>query len=249
MGSWPYLWIESDTDIAALRHDFSHLVTVTAVTQPGYVPSAGANAVFLKDHFVFDPLLPVPDLSPRARSRLRGAEAVGVFELVTDTAARLMMTEIYAGVRDRRNLTGGLFDVRPDHFAVIAGLDQSVFFRVSRNGETGAMACGVAFDGWLQILHTAMSPDGLKWNASYLLMRGLQEHAASRGVKLLTGGMPDAGTPGLRIFKSRWSNTFLPVHLVRLVNDADAYASLSAPHEAARYFPAYRAPRPAARTP
>lgn len=244
VGPWPYVWIRSAADIDALRQDFRGLVTITAVTQPGYIPPAAADPVFLKDHFVFDPSLPIPELSARACRRLSDAEAKGTFELARDSRAPAQMAEIYSGVRERRRLHGGLFDVLDDHFDIIARLDCSMFFRVSRDGVVGAMACGVQFGGWLQILHMAMSPDGLQWNAAYLLMRGLQRHASANDVKLLTGGMPDGGTPGLRIFKSRWSNCFLPVHLIRIVNDTDAYAMLSKSRLPTPFFPAYRAPRP-----
>lgn len=83
------------------------------------------------------------------------------------------MVPLYAEMIQRKGLAGGFFDMGPRHFASIARLDCGVFFRVARDGRTGAMACGVIFAGMLQILHTAMSLDGLSWNASYLLMHGL----------------------------------------------------------------------------
>jgi hypothetical protein len=242
VGPWPYLWVDSPSDLDALREDFRHLVTLTVVTQPGYVPRArSGEAVFLKQHFVYDPALPAPVLSRRARARLRRCEAAGTFEVVPRGEAWPAMTEAYAGLVRRRRLTGSLFDMPDDHFEAIAHLDESVFFRVRDASGTGAMACGVVFGGLLQILHTATTENGLTWNASYLLMHSLQTYSRGSGVRLLLGGMPDSGTDGLRIFKERWVNSFAPVYLLRIVNDPARYAALcSGAAAGVSFFPAYR---------
>jgi hypothetical protein len=127
------------------------------------------------------------------------------------------------------------------HFEAIADLDKSVLFRVRDAAGTGAMACGVVFGGLLQILHTATTESGLTWNASYLLMHGLQTFSRELGVRLLLGGMPESGTDGLRIFKARWVNSHAPVYLLRIVNDPARYAALCSGASAdASFFPAYR---------
>ncbi len=245
VGPWPYLWIDGRGDIDALHEGYRHLVTLAVVTQPGHVPQVpGDGATLLKQHFVYDPSLPPPALSTRTRLRLRQSEAVGAFEAVNDRASRLAMVDIYDGLKRRRRLEGGFFDYPRRHFEIIADLPGSVFFRTANAAGTGAMACGVLYGDMLQILHTAISADGLRWNASYLLMYGLQAFARDRGVRLLTGGMPDSGSDGLRIFKQRWANSFAPVYLLRIVNDPERYRALSAPRATPTpYFPAYRAPR------
>lgn len=251
IGPWPYLWVDDGDDLAALRDGFADLVTVTAVTQPGFDPRGvdpSIDAALLKQHFVFDPLLPTPPLSKRSRQRLRRAEEVGNFEIVDDRAERMAIAPVYDGLLGRRGLKGGLFDFPSAHFEAIADLPESTFFRAARAGEIGAMACGIVHDDMLQILHTAISETGLAWHASYLLMRGMQDHARERGLRLLTGGMPDGARDGLRTFKLRWANSFAPVHLVRIVNDQAAYHALGRGRDAggSDYFPAYRAPSTAA---
>lgn len=246
-GPWPYLWISDAGDLAALRDEFCDLVTITAVTQPGLDPrslDASLDAVLLKQHFVFDPALPVPALSRRSSERLRGAEKEGVFALVDDRIERLAIVPVYDGLLGRRGLKGGLFDFPAEHFEAIADLPESVFFRASTGGAIGAMACGVVVGDMLQVLHTAISEAGLGWHASYLLMRGMQDYAIAHRLRLLTGGMPDGAREGLRTFKLRWSNAFAPVYLVRIVNDRAAYQALSRARgtEGSSYFPAYRAP-------
>lgn len=231
-------------DIEALHEGYRHLITLAVVTQPGHVPQVpGDGATLLKQHFVYDPSLPPPVLSTRARSRLRQSEAAGTFDIVTDTASRVAMADLYDGLKRYRGLAGGNFDYPRRHFEIIASMPNSLFFRTADAGGTGAMACGVLYGDMLQILHTAVSPAGLRWNASYLLMHGLQAFAKDRGVRLLTGGMPDSGSDGLRIFKQRWANSFAPVYLLRIVNDRERYRALTARRTTPTpYFPAYRAP-------
>ncbi|MFG1399688.1 hypothetical protein [Roseixanthobacter pseudopolyaromaticivorans] len=239
---WPYLWIGGQSEIEALHHDFRHLVTLTILCQPGYRPS-GCDATLLKHHFVYDPALPEPPLSRRAQARLDGCARTACFELVVDPAERLAIVALYAALKERRGLGGGLFDMDLSHFAAIAALDQSVFFRVRSGERIGAMACGVVFADMLQILHIVPSSDGLQWNASYLLMHALQNHVRTHNLKLFTGGMPDGGGIGLRVFKSRWANRMEPVHMIRIVNDHQAYAELCSGKSGTQgYFPAYRSP-------
>lgn len=246
-GPWPYLWIDGPADLESLRTGFPDLVSLVAVTQPGFRPElaeAGADAIFLKDHFVYDPARPTPPLSVRTRKRLHRAEAEGTFDLAISDADRMAIVPIYRGLLERRGLTGSLFDFPAKHFAATAALPGSVFFRVANRSGIGAMACGIVYGDMLQILHTAIAEDGLAWNASYLLMHGMQGFARDSGLRLLTGGMPAGAAPGLRTFKLRWANAFAPVYLVRIVNDRKAYDALSAARGTAGFdfFPAYRAP-------
>ena len=69
IGPWPYLWLDEAGE-QALRRDFGELVTVAAVSQPGYIPQADSDATLLKHHFGYDPALPRPKLSNRSRRRL-----------------------------------------------------------------------------------------------------------------------------------------------------------------------------------
>ena len=244
VGPWPYLWISGPDDIAALHEDFRHLLTVTAVTQPGYVPDgATVDAALLKMHYVYDPGRPPAPMSRRARLRLRRCEERASFDVVVPFARRMRMAAIHARLVSRRGLPGDYTSFTPQHVEALARLESSVFFEVRDADGIGAMACGVLFGEQLQILHMAGTDEGLRWNASYLLMAGLQQYATEYGVQLMTGGMPDTRTDGLRIFKQRWANHSEPVYLLRVVNDKPAYAALCG-HRLAEtpFFPAYRAP-------
>jgi hypothetical protein len=246
MGSWPYVWIEGQDDLASLRQDFPDLVTITAVTQPGYVPdSRQVDAVLLKQHYVYDPALPPRPLSARAAGRLRRCAGVADFEVAVDAGRAERMSALYDGLKQRRCLGGLHVDFSLPHFQVIAELESGRYFQVRHgNGTIGAMACAVLFGDMLQILHTASSPDGLRWDASYLLMDGIQRYARRTGTRMFTGGMPMGGSDGLRTFKQRWANSFEPVYMIKLINNHSLYADLCRSTNGDHgFFPAYRRPR------
>jgi len=250
VGPWPYLWIDGPDMLDALRDDFGHLLTVTVVLQPGYQPPAGMKeARLLKTHFVYDPRLPAPELSRRSFARLEECRKRARFVEVLGRAERLEFANLYRRLMDRRGLVGSYVDLPLAHFESIADLPGSVFFKVADAAGTGAMACAAQFGDMLQVLHMASTDEGLRWNASYLLMAGMQGFARDNGVKLLTGGMPDAAASSLGTFKTRWANDRLPVYMLQIVNQPERYAALckDAP-EGTTFFPAYRTPgfRPAA---
>ncbi|WP_161957258.1 GNAT family N-acetyltransferase [Aestuariivirga litoralis] len=243
VGPWPYLWVESPRDLEVLREGFRHLVTLTVVTQPGYVhPVQGGDTSFLKHHFVYDPALPAPVMSRRTRTRIARCEARATFRPITDVGRRMACLALYRRLLQRRGLTGCYVDFPDDHFQGLASLEAGVFFEVVDADGPGAFSCGVVFNGILQVLHMASSDEGLRWDASYLLMKGMQEHARSNRLRLMTGGMPDTGSPGLRQFKRKWANTHEPVYIMKIINDAALYHGLcNGVLRSSRYFPGYRA--------
>jgi hypothetical protein len=244
VGPWPYLHIENKSMLDALKDDFQDLVTLTVVTQPGFIPrGSGLDPVFLKDHYVFDPKRPIPRLSSRARKRLAKVEQRAIFEQVFEHEDQLAFTPLYRDLIQRRGLKETYIDFSLEHFASIAALSDGIFFRVRDDATIGAMACGVVFGDVLQILHMVFTPEGLGWNASYLLMKGLQDYALAHQLRLMTGGMPAGASEGLRIFKARWANHMEPVYLLRRINALPTYQALCAQRGMhPSYFPAYRGP-------
>ncbi len=240
IGSWPYLWLD-DCGETALRRDYLDLVTVTAVSQPGYVPHERREDVtLLKHHYGYDPALPRPPLSARSQRRLDECRSSAVFEQVEDPDERMSLFPLYRALVRRRRLAGGFFDFPRTHFEVLADAPAVLIYRVRLDTRVGAMACAVPVGDRLQVLHTVPTEDGLTWNASYLLMAGLQDVADQRGVPVLFGGLPDNASDGLRTFKERWSNVTEPVYLFRIVNDPEAYERLCRGIVHRDFFPAYR---------
>ena len=129
IGPWPYLWVNGPRDIDDLCESFRHLVTLTIVTQPGYIPKVSKGDVrFLKQHFVYDPSVPLHSLSKRSLSRLLKSEKIGTFEKVVDMEERMVIADLYKTLIKRRNLSGGFFDMPNSHFKAIAELESAVFF-------------------------------------------------------------------------------------------------------------------------
>lgn len=245
IGPWPYRWISDDSDIDVFTQGFRHLVSLRVVMQPGWTPSPSitlkSDIRKLKEHFIFDPEKPAPVLSKRARNRLASAEDRGNFEVVVSLTEQLKIINYYEQLIVRRNLTKGFFDMPANHFEAIARLSGAVFFRVSDCHGTGAMACGVVINNFFQILHFVPTEYGLSWNASYLMMNGLQQYVSQKSLLLLTGGMPDSGAKGLSVFKNRWANAFLPVYMLCIINQENTYNRLAYKFGFhTKYFPSYR---------
>jgi hypothetical protein len=245
IGPWPYRWIFDDSDIDVFTQGFRHLVSLRVMMQPGWKPSPAialkSDIRKLKEHFVFDPEKPAPVLSNRARKRLLAAEDRGIFEVVVSRDEQLKIIVFYEQLKVRRQLTGSFFDMPENHFEAIARLPGAVFFRVSDCHDTGAVACGLVINNFLQILHFVPTEYGLSWNASYLMMYGLQQYVHQKGLLLLTGGMPDSGAKGLSVFKNRWANAFLPVYMLCIINQENTYNRLVDKYGLhTNYFPSYR---------
>lgn len=245
IGPWPYRWISDESDIALFTEGFRQLISLCIVTQPGWKPSSVHSSKVeirhLKDHFVFDPEKAVPALSRRATKRLRAAEHRGRFEIVHSMTEKSGIANLYEQLKTRRMLVGGFFDMPPQHFEAIARMPEAVYFQVKDSIDVGAMACGVVIDNFLQILHLVPTVYGLSWNASYLMMAGLQEYVRQNGLLLLTGGVPANGSKGLSIFKHRWANSFLPVNMLCIVNDQQTATRLANEYgDHPDFFPPYR---------
>jgi hypothetical protein len=237
------VWIDNEADIADLRAAYRDFVTLTLVTQPGYRPAAAErNAVFFKDHYVFDPSREFPQLSKTTRKQVRRATKTYECEIVTDVAQRLEAANLYQALKRRKNIAAGFFDFHRRHFEALASLPEAVFFRVRESDRVDAVACAVMFGEWIQLLHIAISDAGLRASASYTLMAHLLDYAKSRDRLLCLGGVSRHGNAGILRFKRRWSNCTVPVFLFAIVNDRAAYAELTAAAAPGTYFPAYREP-------
>lgn len=243
LGPWPYLWIDDDQQLSDLRGVFRDLVTLTIVTQPGYRPGSSIeDTVFFKEHYVFDPGRQFPEMSKKTRKQVRRGLETYEFDVSTDIKQRLEVAALYRDLKHRRRLAGGFFDFPRSHFEILAGLPEALFVRVRQADRVDAVACGVVFGDWIQLLHIAISDTGLRGSASYALMFGLLDYAKTHGRTLCLGGIPRDGNEGLIRFKVRWSNRRAPVFLLRIINDRSTYAELSAGLTRSDYFPGYRQP-------
>lgn len=243
LGPWPYLRARHG-DIAALAAAFPDLVALTVITQPGFRPEGHeGSAILLKEHFLFDPDLPAPPLSRRARQRVRAAGNAWEVDCPVGEAERMELAGLYGQVARRRGFAGGFFDFPPAHFAALAGLDGMIYFRIGKDGETAGMACGALFEGELHLLHIAVADQALPQNASYPLMQAILDLCRERKLVMMMGGTPRTDGEGIARFKRRWTNRRAPVHLTKAIILPDAYAALCRDRPATAFFPAYRDPR------
>ncbi len=241
----PYFWMNSTEDIHEFACSFPDLVTITLVTQPGFKPIDSRHpSQLLKNHFVFDPMLPRPQLSTRSKKKLLKSEAFGEFSIVKDYQTKMNIIPLYRKLQESRQMYSPFENHSDLHFKHLAQVPKGIFFQAASPDEIGSMACGVRFGDWLQLLHTVNGPEGLQWNSSYLLMNGILDYCQNQGLKLSTGGVPQRHTPGLEIFKSRWSNCQLPVYLTQIINRPEKYNMLCQEFlPDFDYFPLYRSPR------
>lgn len=241
-GGVPYVWMDSAFQIEEWANAFPDLVTITLITQPGFEPiGSGHPYAFLKNHFVHDPSLPRTQLSPRSEKKLLKSKEIAAFSLVNDFQTKMKILPLYRLLQVSRDMYSPFENHSDTHFEQLAKDEAGVFFQVTSDSQIGSMACGVRFGDCLQLLHTVNSQEGLHWNSSYLLMSGILDYCEAEGIKLFTGGLPQRHTPGLEIFKSRWSNCQLPVYFSKIINRPEEYKKLcNGFTEESDYFPRYR---------
>jgi hypothetical protein len=241
LGPWPYMWINARSELISLRQIYRDLVTITLVTQPGYTPVLeDTDAVYLKDHFLYDPTLPDPTFSKRTTKHLRRASGEFEFDLISRYEDRILMYVIYQDLKQRRSLGGGFFDFPRSHFERLANLKSALFCRASDKAGVAAMACAIEHEGWIHMTHIAISNRGLRSDVGYFLMEGIRKYAKSEMKVVNWGGAPSGSTEGVERFKARWSNRREPVFLHRIVNNPEVYQDLVSTTRSHNYFPAYR---------
>jgi hypothetical protein len=243
MGPWPYTWINARSELISLQQIYHELVTITLVTQPGYIPVLEeTDAIYLKDHFLYDPTLPHPTFRKRTRKHLRRASGEWEFELTSRHEDGILMYVIYQDLKRRRSLSGGFFDFPRSHFERLATLRGALFFRASDQFGVAAMACSVEHAGWIQMIHFVISDRGLRSDVAYFLMEEILNYAKSEMKIVNLGGTPSGFAHGVERFKARWSNRREPVFLHRIVNSPETYEELASTTKSHNYFPSYRSP-------
>lgn len=244
LGPWPYFRARGAGDVADLAAAFPDLVSVAIITQPGFRPECDDGAAtLLKEHFLYDPDLPPPPLSRRARQRIREVSRTWQVDYPETQSARMELAGLYRQVALRRAFAGGFFDFPRAHFAALAGLDGMAYFRIGKDGETAGMACGALFEAELHLLHIAIADDALAQNVAYPLMQAILDYCRERKLVMMMGGTPRTDGDGIARFKRRWTNRRAPVYLTKAINRPDAYAALCRDRPASDFFPAYRSPR------
>lgn len=242
-GGIPYLWIENQEELRWISEDFRDLVSITLVTQPGFIPDAKlVDNQFLKYHFVFDPAEKRTELSSRARRKLEKCRSEAEFLILECPIGKMKIEGFYRLLQLKKKMLSPFENLPRSHFEFMAFSEAGIFFETRNQTGTGSMACGIIYKSWLQLMHTVTTDAGLTWNSSYFLMDEILNYCEKNQLKLSMGGLPRSHTPGLETFKDRWTNKLLPVFLTKIINQPQQYQLLSTKiPKGTAYFPAYRA--------
>lgn len=235
---WPYVKINFSESIDSLKnhHDLISLVGVTAPSDKP--PLDNGDFVFFKNHFIYDPSLPAPILSKKSKSNLKSGIKTWSPEENKNPETKLAFISLYQDLVARRNLSGTSFNFQVTHFNKLFELPEITLFGVSNLGAWGSIACAARYSDEIHLLHIVNSHEGLRSNASYVLMDYLIDYCFNKGITLFLGGIPEGDDGGVLRFKERWSNTNRPSWLMRLILKPDLYRQLEIPGNS--FFPSYR---------
>lgn len=183
-------------------------------------------------------MLPAPLLSSKTKFNLKSGSKIWLPEENKKELTVQAFISLYQDLVGRRGLSGGSFDFQENHFKKLFELPEVHLFGVSNNGIWGSMACAIQYQKEIHLLHIVNSNDGLRSNASYVLMNYLLNYCAKDNIKLYLGGVPDGDDGGVLRFKKRWSNTILPTWLMQVILNQEVYDQLKIKGNS--FFPAYR---------
>lgn len=107
-------------------------------------------------------------------------------------------------------------------------------------GDVAAASIATASDGYLHYYLSGSADAHLRDSPMKNLLAALVELSAERGLPLNLGGGISRGDP-LEEFKRGFANRERPWQTSEIVCDREAYDRLSAGHDPAGFFPAYRA--------
>lgn len=235
---WPYVKINF-TESFDLLKNHEDLISLVGVTAPSEKPPfTSADFVFFKNHFIYDPSLPAPILSKKSRTNLKSGIKIWAPEENKNTETKLAFISLYQDLVARRNLADTSFNFQLEHFNKLFELPEITLFGVSNQGAWGSIACAARYLDEIHLLHIVNSNDGLRSNASYVLMDYLINYCFNQGITLFLGGVPAGDDGGVLRFKERWSNTTRASWLMRLILKPDLYRKLEIPGNS--FFPSYR---------
>lgn len=242
---WPYSDLNAE-ELLGLRAASPDLVSIVGNLSPATPPDevsrmqeAGLDVVRAKEHFVLDPRLPMRAWSASTRSKIRRAQQQWSPGIVMPDSLPSVL-EIYRSLVRRRELAGTFWDFSDGHFDLLLRDPAArVVGMFDAQGTLGCFACLVRQGDDLHGIHMAGSVQAHDSWGMYALLAELVGECRETGARLFLGGAPRGSRAGSESFKARWSNTTLPVVLVRMVVDAGAYERLPAVAPAG-YFPAYR---------
>ncbi len=243
-------WSALPHDIAGLPAELVSVVLVVdpfaPLTEPGLRKSFDVVRPF-KTHFLVDLTRPPGALASRhhRRAAARAARSVEVVAHPDPPAFLEQWTTLYAGLAERKGLTGVRAFSRAA-FAEQLRIPGALVLVAQREGRVVG-ADWYLVDGDRAYGHLAASTaEGYALEASYALQWHALEVLHAAGARVLDlGGVPgqaDDARAGLARFKAGWASHTGTAHLAGKVVDRSRYERLrSRTAGGAAWFPAYRA--------
>ncbi len=250
-GPWPYVAAPPPASaagtLAALRRE--GFVSLTMVLRPDTAPGEidalraalgdGAAVAPLKEHYIHDPALPLPQPRPRTRAHLGTAARHWQVEPLDRAGIPSLCSDLQEQLARRRQLSD-FARVLPEHFQMLAGLGEIEALAVVDGDGPAAVLVAARTGGATHLLHFLTTPRVIPTAGSYLLWHEAVRHWSREGCVYLGGAPGSLDGPGIARFKARWANRTAPAFLLSAVLDADAYQGLAARCPASSFFPAYR---------
>lgn len=250
-GPWPYVAAPPPATVTgamdALRHEgfVSLAMFLRPDTAPGDLAALEAALedtaaiVPLKDHYVLDPRRTLPELRNRTRAHL----ATAARHWQVGPLARAEIPPLCSTMQDqlaRRRRLSDFARVPPEHFHVLAGVEEVEALAVFDGDGPAAMLVAARTGGATHLLHFLTTPRVIPSSGSYLLWHEALRHWSRDGCVYLGGAPESAEGAGIAQFKARWANRTAPAFLLKAVLDGPAYRTLAARCPASSFFPAYR---------
>ena len=242
---WPYILLKNSSEIEGLIAAYPNLVSIVGNISPCtkvYWENDSGNFIHpYKDHFVYDPTLPL-ELSAKTRRNIKIGKKENSFsishvdEVLTDDIVRL-----YAEFLARKRMDGDFFKFNSSHFDFLKNSKDSSMF-ICRDSKLclSAIALGFISDSGLHLLHIIIGDAGLNHKSGYVLMSGIVDYAKHKMIQIFFGGLPQIKESGLHTFKKRWSNKILKSSILKLTIQHQNFIELSGENITNNFYPQYR---------
>ena len=193
---------------------------------------------------IADPALPPKSRPSDRRQVRRNLEAGYRLDLVPGPAAtpeqRAAFLDAYEQTM-RRTAAAAHYFFGAAYFDRILEADRTwLALATAPDGAVAAASIAAVSDGYLHYYLSGSADSHLRDSPMKNVVARLVEHSAELGLPLNLGGGIVAGD-ALEEFKRGFANRQRTWLTSELICDEEVYAQLSAGHEAAGYFPAYRA--------
>lgn len=249
MGPWPYSSAPPPDVLAGVLSQGrdAGIVTLRAVLRPDQPPSCealrrdGFELVPLKEHFVFDPTLDLPERGARTRRNLRQAQRRWHVEPVALADHWQAIGDWHDALVARRRFDR-ITTLRREHFAAIAGIEGFDSLGAFDRDGLGAMLVACRSHASMHF-HIVAGTDRVYRTAGFyaLYEAAIRRWAGPRTLYL--GGAPEGPDgDGIARFKCRFANRRAPVWMLIATPDPQACERLRTSLGPSRpgWFPPYR---------